>query len=187
MNQILEKYRSPFNFNQSIEMNEVHKKIRPGRGVFSSIQFVVGPSIQSSSPLASIHLARIRWCRHRRGRLPVAGLRCNRGEETASASPAVEAEWLASSTLSSDRVFSSLALTPSLSLFLARSLSLSLCSFSSPPPPSRSVGLVVCRGRWNYKVEGSGFDNKDLTTAGRKDETHRHPRRLPIGRARFLR
>ena len=39
----------------------------------------------------------------------------------------------------------------------------------------------------NYKVEGSGFDNKDLTTAGRKDETHRHPRRLPIGRARFLR
>ena len=81
----------------------------------------------------------------------------------------------------------SLSLSLSSSFSLARSLSLSLCSFSSPPPPSRSVGLVVCRGRWNYKVEGSGSDNKDLTTAGRKDETHRHPRRLPIGRARFLR
>lgn len=140
MNQILEKYRSPFNFNQSIEMNKGHKKIRPGRGVFSSIQFVVGPSIQSSSPLASIHLARIRWCRHRRGRLPVAGLRCNRGEETASASPAVEAEWLASSTPSSDRVFSSLALTSSLSLFLARSLSLSARSplLHHPLDPSAS-------------------------------------------------
>lgn len=164
------------------------KDAKPPTRVFSSFKFVVGPSIRSSSPLASIHPARIRWCRHRRGRLPVAGLRCNRGEETASASPAVEAEWLASSTLSFDRVFSSLALSLSLFLFsLARSLSLSLCSFSSPPPPSRSVGLVVCRGRWNYKVEGSGSDNKDLTTAGRKDETHRHPRRLPIGRARFLR
>lgn len=85
------------------------------------------------------------------------------------------------------RFFLSRSLSLSSSFSLARSLSLSLCSFSSPPPPSRSVGLVVCRGRWNYKVEGSGSDNKDLTTAGRKDETHRHPRRLPIGRARFLR
>lgn len=159
-------------------MNERRKTIE--KSLFLDFQFV-GPSIRSFSPLASQSIPLVSGG----AGIVVAAFQ----SQACAAIAARKRPVLHQLSRPNGWPRQPLRLTAfSLSFSLSPIVSLSLSARSPllhrPLDPSASWSVEE-GGIIRWKEVGSttqGFNN-----AGRKDETHRHPRRLPIGRARFLR